>query len=260
MAITENQVLHAAIGYVALGWSVIPIQPRGKIPLVRWEEFQRRRADIDEVERWFKRWPAANVGVVTGAISGLVVLDIDQRHGGGESLERWEMRHGPLPLTIEATTGGGGRHAYFVHPGFTLRNRAGLVPGVDLRGDGGMVVVAPSIHASGRAYAWRAAHAPGEVPLAPMPPWLLRQARAEGTRAGHPASFWRTLVKEGVEQGRRNNTIASFAGHLLWHGVEPDVVAELLLCWNRVRCRPPLADDEVARVVASIARRHEVDH
>lgn len=80
-----------------------------------------------------------------------------------------------------------------------------------------------------------------------------------GTRAGHPVAYWRELIARGVPEGRRNSTIASFAGHLLWRGVDPDVVAELLLCWNRERCEPPLPDEEVLRTVASITRLHEHD-
>jgi hypothetical protein len=64
-------------------------------------------------------------------------------------------------------------------------------------------------------------------------------------------------VREGVDEGSRNNALASLAGHLLWRGVDPQVALELLLAWNRVRCRPPLADNEVAQVVDSITRLHE---
>jgi hypothetical protein len=78
-------------------------------------------------------------------------------------------------------------------------------------------------------------------------------------RRGHPVAHWRRLVCDGVPAGERNNTIASLAGHLLRHGVDPVVVMELLLCWNRIRCRPPLADEEVAAVVESITRIHERD-
>ncbi len=77
-----------------------------------------------------------------------------------------------------------------------------------------------------------------------------------GPRAGRSLTEWRALVREGVPEGTRNSTIASLTGHLLWHGVDPDVALELLLAWNRLRCRPPLDDDEVAGVVASIARLH----
>jgi hypothetical protein len=65
------------------------------------------------------------------------------------------------------------------------------------------------------------------------------------------------LVREGVARGERNNTIASLAGHLFWHGVDARVALELLLSWNRIRCRPPLPDDEVAAIVQSIERIHE---
>jgi hypothetical protein len=68
------------------------------------------------------------------------------------------------------------------------------------------------------------------------------------------------LVKEGIQEGERNNAIASLAGHLFWHGIDPTVVLDLLLCWNAHRCRPPLPDDEVARTVDSIMRLHESDH
>jgi hypothetical protein len=64
-------------------------------------------------------------------------------------------------------------------------------------------------------------------------------------------------VRQDVAEGRRNSTLASLAGHLLWHGVDPQVAAELLLAFNRARCRPPLPDEEVAAVVASIVRMHQ---
>jgi len=243
----------AAMVYAARGWSVIPMQQRGKRPLVAWLEFQRRLAGPDEIDAWYRRWPDANVGIVTGRVSGLVVVDIDVGHGGAESLVRLESERGPLLPTVEALTGGGGRHFYFAHPGGLVPNRAGIAPGIDVRGDGGCVVAPPSVHASGRRYAWAAGRAPDEVALAAMPAW----ARGSEPRAGHPLKHWRTLVREGIEEGQRNASLASLTGHLLWHGVDPQVALELLLTWNRLRCRPPLPDEEVGRVVNSIAQLHE---
>ena len=89
------------------------------------------------------------MGIVTDAVSGLVVLDVDPRHGCEESLKNLEREHGPLPRTLEAMTGGGGRHIYFAHPGGSVRNRVGITPGIDLRGDGGCIV-APAFSASVR--------------------------------------------------------------------------------------------------------------
>lgn len=247
----------AALEYLQRHWSVIPMRGHDKMPIIRWQEFQYRLATTSEVEEWFRRWPDGNVGVVTGAVSGLVVLDIDPKHDGDESLARLIREHGPLPHTVEALTGGGGRHIYFAHPGGILRNKVGLHPGIDIRGDGGCVVAPPSVHASGKAYTWVKGSDPQHTPLAPLPAWLLQETTGVRQGRGHSLDYWRNLVREGVPEGERNNTIASLTGHLLWHGVDTDVVLELLLCWNRVRCRPPLAEEEVMRTVDSISRLHE---
>jgi hypothetical protein len=246
----------AALGYAGLGWSVLPLRAKAKRPLVAWRELEERRASDEEIEGWFRRWPDANVGVVTGAISRLVVLDIDPQHGGDDGLAALERRHGPLRPTVEVATGGGGRHFYFQAPGGEIRNRAGLAPGVDLRGDGGYIVAPPSIHPSGRPYRWVAGRGPHEFPLAPMPPWIPRASGGPGG-SGRSVEDWRKLVREGVDEGTRNTTIASLTGHLLSHGVDAEVARDLMLAWNRMHCRPPLDDDEVAGVVASITRLHE---
>jgi len=246
--------LEAAQRYLGRGWCVLPVRGHDKRPLVVWEPLQRARPSAEQIADWFVRWPDANVGIVTGEISNLVVLDIDPKHGGGASLERLERQFGPLPATIEATTGGGGRHLYFVHPGGLIRNRTGLAQGIDLRGDGGYIVAPPSIHPSGRPYAWAAGHSPEEVALAALPRWIL--LASGGARTRRIPSDWRRLVHDGVFEGQRNSSIASLAGHLLWHQVDSQVVLELLLAWNRMRCRPPLEDAEVSQVVANIVRLH----
>ena len=254
--VSINETIHE---YMGRGWSTIPIRAGDKRPLVRWEEFQHRHPSEAEARGWFCQWPEAGIGVVTGAISGLVVVDVDAGHGGNESLEQLEREHGPMPTTVECGTGGGGRHLYFAHPGGLVRNKIGLAPGVDIRADGGYVVAPPSLHASGLRYVWVEGRTPESSAIAPLPDWILREAVEETTRRGHPIAYWRRLVCEGVPVGERNNTIASLAGHLLRHGVDAAVVMELLLCWNRTRCRPPLADVEVAAVVTSISRLHARD-
>lgn len=245
--------LKAALDYVRLGWSVIPVEPGGKRPLIRWQVYQYRRADIPEIAVWFGRWPDANIAIVTGVVSGLVVLDLDPRHGAEASLGQIQREHGPLPDTVEASTGGGGRHLYFAHPGEIIRNRVGLLPGIDLRGDGGYVVAPPSIHASGKPYRWM--RSPDVLYPLPLPSWLLHKPE-ETAPHGHTLSYWRRLLRDGVEEGARNDTIASLAGHLLRQGVDAQVATELLLTWNLSRCRPPLVEEEVLRTVESISRIH----
>jgi len=255
-ATASTPIAEAAHAYAARGWSVIPMQPQGKRPLVVWREFQQRIASADEIEHWFRHWPDANLGIVTGQISGIVVVDVDARHGGPGSVAEAEALHGPLPATVEAATGGGGRHLYYAHPGTTVPNRVAIRPGIDVRGDGGCVVAPPSVHPSGRRYAWVTRHAPHEITLVPLPVHFFGPAGAIQP-PGHPRQHWRQLIREGIPEGQRNNTLASLTGHLLWREVDLDVVLELMLAWNRTHCRPPLPDEEVAQVVQSIARTHE---
>ena len=240
----ESLCLAAALDYLARGWSVVPVVPRAKRPMVPWRAFQKRRPREDEVRKWFTRWPDANVSVVTGALSGLVVLDVDPRHGGAQALAAIETRHGALPQTVESVTGGGGRHVYFAHPGGEVRNRVGLAPGIDLRGDGGTIVAPPSIHPSGNPYRWRAGHGPAEMAPAPLPAWLLAP-RFAGRAAGGGADWCRALFAHPLEGGARQAVLAAYARHLLAHDVDPDVALELLLAWNHARARPPLADGEI---------------
>ena len=125
-----------------------------------------------------------------------------------------------------------------------------------MRGDGGCIIVPPSVHPSGKRYRWKPGHAPGQVEPAPLPVWLEQPRFGGDGPYGHPHAYWRALAREGVKEGQRNTTIASFTGHLLWHGVDPDVAMELMLAWNRVRCSPPLDDQEVIMTVQSIERTH----
>jgi hypothetical protein len=200
--------LSAVLALAAHGWSVIPVHAvestactcgradcpsPGKHPRVRWDRWMGRAATPAELEAWWARWPDANIGVVTGWVSGLVVLDVDPRHGGDSALETLEARHGPTPDTVGSLTGGGGRHLFFAHPPHLVPSRP-LATGLDLKAEGGMVVVPPSRHASGARYRWRSGHAPGELVLAPLPDWLDRLSVTldRGLRADRPPPVVRT--------------------------------------------------------------------
>src|SRR5690606_36860785 len=118
-------------------------------------------------------------------------------------------------------------------------NKVRIAPGVDIRGDGGYSVAPPSIHVSGRRYAWEPTSKPGKAQLSSAPSWLLGMLRRETTTVATPTADWRKLVSDGVTEGERNSTVARLAGHSLHRGIDPYVVLELLLTWNLGRCRPP---------------------
>ncbi len=245
-------LLDAALQYEQRGWSVIPLAARAKKPdLRKWQPHQNQRAEDKTIREWWGANPQRNIGIVTGEISGLVVLDVDGDEG------RASLRDLTLPATPTVQTGRG-LHYYFAHPGFHVANAVGFLPGLDIRADGGYVVAPPSVHPSGTRYEWAPNLSPVEVDLAPCPTWMLDKLMPKAEVQARPVEEWRSLVAQGARQGQRNDSLASLAGHLLHKYVDPLVVLELLLCWNRTRNRPPLSDVEVAQTLDSIAGRERL--
>lgn len=199
--------LDHALRYAEMGWPVLPLHTMnghgctcGKADCTSPAKHPQTShglkdatTDADAIDRYWRQWPDANVGIRTGGApqgAGVFVLDIDPRHGGDESLAEWVRLHGELPDTVEAVTGGGGRHFVFAYPpeetGGVIRNRSNVRPGIDIRGDGGYVVTAPSQHAAGNAYRWREGHGSRDLQPAPAPAWLLDAIRDKPTPS--PAS------------------------------------------------------------------------
>jgi hypothetical protein len=175
-------LLKAALAYARCGVPVFPCEPGGKRPLA-YSGFWDASANPSRVEVWWRRWPGANIGIPTGGRSGLLVLDVDLGSGGPASLAALERTHGRLPKTVRTRTGGGGMHVFFGYPaGEEVRNSAGkLGPGLDVRGEGGYVVVPPSRTRS--AYEWL-----DRGPLA-RPSWLLECLRKRASRTGEERLF-----------------------------------------------------------------------
>jgi hypothetical protein len=240
--------------------AVFPLAPKSKLPLIA-AKFGGKGVldatkDVAQIRKWWDINPEANIGLATGLASGFFVLDIDIKSDGEDTLAELERQNDRLPKTVVQHTGGGGRHFLFRHvPG--LRNSAGkLGQGIDIRGDGGYIVAPPSIHETGRTYAWDVDCHPSETTIAEAPSWLLALLKESATKSGPESpDVWRRLVGEGVSEGQRNDAAARLAGHLLRRYVDPTVVLDLVRCWNAARCRPPLTDDEIIRTVDSICRK-----
>lgn len=137
-----------ALEYLERGYSVIPVG-HDKIPLIKWEKYQKEKASKKEVLEWWIKWPDANIGVVTGQLSDLVGIDIDNPNLKNEILDEAERLLNP-PVSV---TPRGGRHMYFKYR-HEVRNATAVIPGVDIRGEGGYVVVPPSMNGTGIPYVW----------------------------------------------------------------------------------------------------------
>ncbi len=248
----------AALNFAARDWPVLPLHSPtaagcscghascgsvGKHPRLA-DGVHGASRDPATILAWWRRWPDAGVGVATGG--ALVVLDVD----GEEGVASLQGRYLPPTPTVQT---GNGWHYYF-WARWPLSCRVSLLPGIDIRGQGGYVVAPPSMHWSGRRY--RAVQGLGfaDLELARVPGWLLSAVTAQPT--SRPPRKWQSLVRGGVAEGRRNSTIASLAGHLLRRGIDVTVAIELMHAWNETRCRPPLSAAEVQRTVESVARVH----
>lgn len=241
--VQTSPTLAAALAYRRIGWSVIPVGPDKK-PLIRWLEFQSRIATDEEVMAWWATWPEANVGIVTGAVSGLTVVDIDS-HEGALALEAYIPKDVKCPTS---RTQRGGTHLFFqYHP--ALGNRVGIIPGTDLRGEGGYVVAPPS-KGKVASYTW----VPGKGPDTPRPtlPLAYVNKMLDAVTKFNPEAWHST---DAFSTGRRNDTIFHAAMTMGRGGMQnPDE----LYTFTRVLadgCKPPLEDTEVKDIVRHVLER-----
>lgn len=183
--------------------------------------------------------------------SGLVVVDIDPRHSGEESWQKLIDEHGPLPLTPTLRTGSGGRHLYFRHPAQGLRvgNRQNMVPGVDLRGDGGYVIGPGSNHVDGDYLPEPGSYLP-DVPLATMPLWLLDLA----LNKAQPGSTKAADAAVPIEQGQRHPSLLTLAGAMRAKGMSQAGIEAALRAENQTRCTPPLEEKELQKLVRAVMK------
>lgn len=246
MTTSPQSMPQAAVEYAMWGLPILRCAPGKKRPLTR-HGLKDASTDTDQITKWFKKHPDANIGLLTGAKSGLIVVDVDPRNGGDDTLYELEQKFGSLPETWESQTGGGGRHLFFRHPGGHIKGSAGaLGPGLDVKADGGYVIAPPSIHESGRPYVWEVDHDPHDTTLADPPDWLIQMLRERRHNF---------VLPDVIPEGQRNVTLTRWAGHLRAQGLDKEAILEDLRLQNRDRCQPPLSDRELSAIAHSIGQK-----
>lgn len=237
-----NSVLAQANEYIDQGWSILPVKPSEKRPyMTNWLQYQHTRATKEMADSWFTSLTGAGVGMVTGRISGVVVLDIESYCSIpiDELLRRY-------PTQMISRTGTGGYHLFYLYPNGVskIANRVGIFEGADIRADGGFIVLPPTRHPNGKLYEWVK-----KGPLGVFPKALLdiqSQPKAQG-------DGWITEALRGVSEGGRNDTCARLAGYFFRKGLNADIVEALLTEWNE-RNDPPLPMREIRTTIKSIER------
>jgi hypothetical protein len=218
----QNYVKLSAVHYATrLGWAVFPLASGTKVPLKDSHGFNDATTDPGAI--W--QWPdTTGLGTATGSVSGLLVADVDPRHGA--SLDGlYEMMGGPVETPM-ARTGGGGFHLFFKHPGWEVTSKAdALGRGYDIRADRAYVVAAPSLHESGNRYRWLIS--PFDVAVAEAPARLLDLLAAQNfpipELAGDPegwtaipgmAGYWLKWALDRAHVGNRHDTANRLARQL----------------------------------------------
>jgi Bifunctional DNA primase/polymerase, N-terminal/Primase C terminal 1 (PriCT-1) len=243
----------AELAYARRGLRIHPCRPDEKLPLL--EDWPHRATlDPHTIASWRRRWPHANVAIATGGAMRLLVVDVDPDQGGEAAMAELEREHGSMPVTAEVITPRGGRHIYLIVPSgrpMPGNSASKLGHGVDTRGQNGYVLAPPST-VNGRPYTWSVDS--GDR-IAEAPPWLLDRLDHAGNGNATPPEEWQSIALAGVDEGQRNQTIAKIAGLLLRRLPDPILAAELVACFNAVKCRPPLDPAELKRTIDSIAAK-----
>lgn len=270
-----SEQLESALALAAAGYRVFPAtyavdghcscgkdcgkpeeHPTGKHPaILKWQKLAT--TDEEQIRKWWQR-RNYNPAIATG--KGLVVLDVDTRHGGLESLKELEAKHGKLPETRKVVTGGSGWHYYF-HTEKKFTNRAGkLGKGLDVRSDGALVIAPGAVHISGRCYEWELLCSPEDgQEEAALPDWLEKLMLGGGVEENNQTE-WEDWEKAGtpITKGQRNDKLFEYGCFLRGQrGYTARRIEKALLKKNSEQCVPPLPEDEVKSIVDSVESRYQ---
>lgn len=243
----------AALEYARRGWWVFPLEPRGKKPLGRLVPHGLTQAtnDLAQIEEWWRKAPNANIGISCGP-SRIVVIDVDERHGGDESIKDLTVQYPELADTIQAATGGGGWHLVYEAPAIPVPNSTGsLAPGLDVRGVGGYIVAPPSIHPNGTAYEWYADYGPDERKPGKLPLPIIEALTTPQEGADTPVDV--ASILQGVSEGERDWKLFQLAAKCRYADFPIDW-AYRAVGEAAAACVPPFPQDQARRKVESAYR------
>jgi len=244
--------LDLILKYAEHGFPVFPLGPSSKVPMVSGQDggkgYKDATTDSDQIRTWFEQYPDCNWGLATGTF---VVVDIDSRHGGHRVMKRLLDTYNDgqrLDRTPVQRTGGvasegqHGLHYCFARPKEPLSNRT-IAPGIDIRTDGGYIVVAPS--KTDAQYEWIVD--PFDNDFAQMPSWLIDMAKI----SKHSQTF--DLVDGEVPEGSRNSYLLSMGGRMQRGFFSKEAIRAALLIERNLRC-PGIDDGEVDRILENVSK------
>lgn len=229
-----------ALEYAVRGYSIMPLKKDKRPMLPSWKQYQEKAANDDQIEAWWEKTPDANIGIITGKISGITVIDVDAYKAGTTSIDAF-------PPTFTVKTGNGGYHLYYKYqPGLTISaNAYPQFPGIDIRSDGGYIVAPPSVTSyDGKGGAYEVFK---NVPIVAFPEKLF--AAKKGAK--------KLSEVIGLKEGSRNDSITSVIGQLLHAAQVKDFTSEVWPAAQRINMTftPPLPQGELKTTFDSIVKK-----
>lgn len=257
----SSPLAEAAHDYVERGLAIIPLGVGKKEPVTKsgLNDWTDNPGQIDvwwgQGEHAGKRGnPSYNIGMACGQVSGgIIVIDLDchsDEANGLHFLRDWEVEHGKLPETWTQITGSGGKQLFY-RAGQDIRNSANGEIGVDVRGNGGYVVLPPSLHPCGDCYEWSISPDDMDVADADDKVYDFIRAVSKTKKRGDGWNAEKTGIPSEIT-ANRNETLFSLGRSFLSRGSGHDEVATLIRSLNATICRPPLPADEVEKLIGSI--------
>jgi len=245
-------VKKAALSYFNKGKSIIPVG-QDKKPLIHWLDFQKKKPTYHQIQLWWDQWPDANIALPTGPLNGVVVVDCDSDEANEAFLGKYPEAKDTLTVKTPR-----GYHYYFKFEE-GIRNDAGkkLGKGVDIRGDGGYVLVPPSVNATGDHYSWINSVTPRPLGES-LRSALSSPAGDTGVSDGDDGKVRGTAVGK-FGPGERNQQLTKVAGSLRRYGLEGEALVEALSKVNTEQCDPPLTEKEIRTIAKSVQRYQPED-
>ena len=262
---SDSELLSSALGYARKGFYVIPLHnpigegkcscrdPKckrvGKHPRIKdWNN--KYTTDESIIRQWWGKWPDANIGIVAGK-SGLVVIDVDKRNGGFESLMSLRGKGSMGEFLLSVT--GDGRHLIYKNGGMSFINVKSILPGIDIKGENGFFVAPPSLHASGKQYKFQTPIS--ETEIGNIPDWLIeeitkKKPNSDKISTNEKLNSGDSDILKGVPHGQRDETIFRYACKKINQGLGYEEVKILLLEASR-NCTPPFEEEEAMKCLDS---------
>lgn len=228
----------------------------GKHPITK-AGFKNASSDPEVISRWHASYPNCNWAMATGKLSEIFVFDVDPRNGGLDTLNG-ELKGKHFPPTPTVKTGGGGSHSYYLYPKGPNEVRCGeLYKGIDVKANGGYVLIPPSAHKSGRNYEWMSYLSWKDIEVSPPPEWLLKaiENKLKSRCSQHHYGYWSQYLSDPIQPGARHDTLVRFAGRLSGKNHEPQEILTIIHSINKTLCQPPLEADEVFRIVNWVCKK-----